>query len=582
MHSIPDRWVVKTMMTTKDTAIVWMILILGAQLRTEPVIKPGPSSGIMMQDAPGFLLTERKILSQKIFVSLDPRISIEKSYNISHFQLVEMQEWYIAHVNRAQMRVQDILEHARKPFINQSISKHERPKRFIGFLIASIVFATLGMVVSTTTSAVNSISIKTLQAEVGDLRENIEYLYQEIEAQKANMEQLIKVVNNIIVTTNLHSELISRSTDLHKSHKQFKDELLFLRDPIMFHTLMFLDEVQNGINDLLHGRVPLYFVSRDMVKKILSELGEAALEEFHINLSFEMGSALPLYIDSERMEICFLLSIPYMDNRNIFQMKYIHNVGTYQDNFHIRIQTPGMITYQLSEPEVFSVPILSECVKFKDNNFQCEGRPFVYDASQALCGLDYVKYGSEKCMVTISKTHDNTSVQAILIVNKWLVSTMEKEANVYYKELIQNKKILLPTPVVIVQVPKDTKVVIGDITLYPVGNDVWESEILIVDAFQGRDPDLKFLLDNKPNHTIELLVKKDNLTINTLRYSLRDKKLLSLNVGTNISEIVTYLLIIGCILWLIFLSKKLHLLNSQVDNNIPLSIWMKRENHSSK
>ncbi|XP_018416313.1 PREDICTED: carbohydrate sulfotransferase 9-like [Nanorana parkeri] len=55
-----------------------------------------------------------------------------------------MQEWYIAHINRAQARVRDILQQARKPIIIQPMSSNERPKRFIGFLIASIVFATLG------------------------------------------------------------------------------------------------------------------------------------------------------------------------------------------------------------------------------------------------------------------------------------------------------------------------------------------------------------------------------------------------------------------------------------------------------
>lgn len=55
---------------------------------------------------------------------------------------------------------------------------------------------------------------------------------------------------------------------------------------------------------------------------------------------------------------------------------------------------------------------------------------------------------------------------------------------------------MIPTPVVIFQVLKDTKVVIGDTTIYPVGNNIWESEVQIVDAFQGHkipmNPDLKF------------------------------------------------------------------------------------------
>lgn len=539
----------------------------------------------MTQDAPGFLLTERRVLTQKIFVNLDPRLSIERKYNISYFQLVEFREWYNAHVDQAQARVRDILDHARKPFIDHPMVKSKRPKRFFGFLIASLVFTALGTVVATTTTIVNSVSIKTLQTEMENLKNNIEFLHQEVEAQKANMERLVSVVNNIVVTTDLHSELISRSTRLHESHERFKYELLFLKDPIMFHTLMFLDEVQSGINDLLRGRVPLYFVSREVIRKMLLEVGEDATDILHINLSFEMGSAMPLYIDPERMEACFLLAIPYMASKNVFQMKYIHNVGTFQDGFHVKIQTPEIVTYQPWEPEELSIPILTECVKFKDHNYQCEGKPFVYDVTRALCGMEYLRHGSETCEVTFSKTQDNFSVKARLVGNKWLVSTTEKEANIYFKELVQNKKVLIPTPVILVKVPKDTRVVIGDVTLYPVGDETWESEIRVVDAFQGREipmnPDLKFLLDNKPNHTIGLLIREGNLTINTLKYSPLDHQMLSTHKGPSISEMVMYVFIIGLIVWLIMLSRKMRQLKLK-DTAASFAIWMKREGRTPK
>lgn len=47
------------------------------------------------------------------------------------------------------------------------------------------------------------------------------------------------------------------------------------------------------MNDFLHGRILLYFVSQDIIWKILVKLGEEVMEEFNVNLSFEMGSALP-------------------------------------------------------------------------------------------------------------------------------------------------------------------------------------------------------------------------------------------------------------------------------------------------
>uniref|UniRef100_A0A803JSC3 ribonuclease H n=1 Tax=Xenopus tropicalis TaxID=8364 RepID=A0A803JSC3_XENTR len=62
-----------TKMPSKMIAILYAVLILGKELHAELIVMPGPSSGIMLQDTAGFIMTNKRILSQKIYMSLDPR-----------------------------------------------------------------------------------------------------------------------------------------------------------------------------------------------------------------------------------------------------------------------------------------------------------------------------------------------------------------------------------------------------------------------------------------------------------------------------------------------------------------------------
>ncbi|CAH2306627.1 Hypothetical predicted protein [Pelobates cultripes] len=289
-------------------------------------------SGILIQETPGFILTEKRILTRRVFVSLDPKISIEKAYNISSMQLPELQTWYQMHLQRAQDRVRNILEQARKPFVSSSIPMSNRPKRFLTAIIVALVCATVGAVVATGMSAANSITVQKLDMEIYALKQHINDIHQVVNQQRTLLQDVLTIVEDTVVTTNLHSELITKSTELHQSHDLFKRELLFLHDPILFHTLAFLDEVQTGMIEFAGGHIPLYFVSKDIVHAMLASVDGETIEPMQLNLDFEMGSAIPLLIDPERMEICFLLAIPYVTLKDIFQMKTM-----YYDNNDIMV-----------------------------------------------------------------------------------------------------------------------------------------------------------------------------------------------------------------------------------------------------
>ncbi|CAH2324746.1 Hypothetical predicted protein [Pelobates cultripes] len=147
-----------------------------------------------------------------------------------------------------------------------------RPKRFLTAKIVALVCATVGAVVTTGMSAANSITVHKLDMEIYALKQLIININQVIKQQRTLLQDVLTIVEDTVVTTNLHSEIIAKSSELHQSHDLFKHELLFQHDPILFHTLVFFDEVQTGMIELAGGRIPLYFLSKDIVNAMLASV----------------------------------------------------------------------------------------------------------------------------------------------------------------------------------------------------------------------------------------------------------------------------------------------------------------------
>ncbi|CAH2276544.1 Hypothetical predicted protein [Pelobates cultripes] len=72
-------------MSEKDVACFWIVLLLCQELRTDPIAEMGPSSGILIQETPGFILTEKRILTRRVFISFDPKIPIETTFHRCSF-----------------------------------------------------------------------------------------------------------------------------------------------------------------------------------------------------------------------------------------------------------------------------------------------------------------------------------------------------------------------------------------------------------------------------------------------------------------------------------------------------------------
>ncbi|CAH2320915.1 Hypothetical predicted protein [Pelobates cultripes] len=185
-------------MSKKDVACFWIVLLLCQELRTNPITEVGPSSGIPIQETPGFILTEK---NERVFVSWDPKISIEKAYNISSMQLPELQTWYQMHLQRAQDCVRNILEQAQKPFVSSTVPMSNRPQKFLTSIIVAFVCITVGAVVATGISAAISITVEKLDMEINALKQHINDIHQVIKQQRTLLQDVLTIVEDTVVTT---------------------------------------------------------------------------------------------------------------------------------------------------------------------------------------------------------------------------------------------------------------------------------------------------------------------------------------------------------------------------------------------
>ncbi|KAE8606260.1 hypothetical protein XENTR_v10010649 [Xenopus tropicalis] len=107
-------------------------------------------------------MTNKRILSQKIYMSLDPRCVIERQVNVSNIRSPEIQTWYQLHIEYSQKRITQILEQTGKTLIREPFSSNQRPKWFISAIVAAIIFAVVGNVFATGVTIANSKSLKTM------------------------------------------------------------------------------------------------------------------------------------------------------------------------------------------------------------------------------------------------------------------------------------------------------------------------------------------------------------------------------------------------------------------------------------
>ena len=321
----------------------WVFGILLTLHVTTPleVVEPGPPTGIVLQGIPGLLITHCDLYTQRIYVRLDPwavyRQHIRLPPRLTEGRLSGTQTHDT--VEHAKQITVHTLEQLRKFLITEEdLSGRRRPKRFLGGLLAAA--SAIGSLFSIGLSATNSISVRTLQKHMGELDEEMPEIQQRLLLQQEQLQGLGKTLQGTIVTVNLHSAILNNTLHVVETLSQVvKEDITYVR---IVRDLMqdLLREISSSVNSLSNGKIPAYLVSLDLVEQILRSATTTIVQSSQIHLAYSLGSAIPISVDPQNLEIGFILNLPIIETQNIYRLKSVLNVGFWKGNNHIHLKTP--------------------------------------------------------------------------------------------------------------------------------------------------------------------------------------------------------------------------------------------------
>ncbi|XP_069481693.1 uncharacterized protein [Ambystoma mexicanum] len=451
-----------TMIIAPATWIMILMIVGGLKATgAQVMIEPGPASDIAVEEAPGFIMGNRRLIYQNMYIPMNTDNLIERFINTTGIVTDQTRDWLELRKEDAKQTIRDMVMQLEKTFVNSMDIKKRRWKRGMVLLVVSLVMSIIGAVIGTTMSTANVISVGTLSAKVQQLTYDLDMIQKALDGIRGGLDDQGKFVNETVISLNEQAEILQHSKKVMIKHDQILSDIMNIINPLDRLLTNYMMEVQTAISQLIQGHIPLYFVSQDIVHQMMERITKGEMEVMQVKTAFEMGSAMPLYVNLERMEIRFLLCIPYIAPELIYQTKWVHNVGFWQEGKYIKIKTPEVVAFQSWEPEVYLIPNLGTCMRIKEHNNMCPGKPCVPDATDAICGLKSDPGVSGGCEVVISNLGGDELSQTKLVKNRWLVSTSVKNYTVTH--LIHGTFVVkqLKYNVFYLQVPKDTIVSVG-------------------------------------------------------------------------------------------------------------------------
>ncbi|XP_030062668.1 uncharacterized protein LOC115472519 [Microcaecilia unicolor] len=503
-------------------AMVLTTLLMGSLSK---MIEPGPMSGVVLQDTPGFLIAQSQIVTQKVVVSLDPMHVILRHFNVTILgKSLSTQTWFFNYMQYARDQVKNILAQLEKVMVQPVQPQNARSKRFVG-IVGGLIFSALGSLFGASMSVANAISVRQLQATIKSLEADLKNVESKLHSQQNQLIAQGKTIADTVTLVNLHTRQIEINTmDLSVLKGAVNEERLFIH-PVKDLMQDLFRELDTSVSNLMLGHIPTYLVPSAVIREAFAKITRLPIEPFQIQTAFHLGMALPLMLDMERMEIAFLLQLPFIGPENVYQLKQVLNVGTWHDNLYLHVETPQYVAYQQEDPQHYLVPNLDLCQKAKDIHWLCPGKPFLKDSTEALCGLSTEKV-QEKCKVQVSKYEDFSETTVAVVDTVWMISTPNMELTVTFLKHDVINRFSLPCNVCLIAVPKYSVVNVGGVSLFYLDTDSVISELEILDVFRGHPIDFALdvmpFLQSKNSHTVELAVNQDSIQISDYKHHPSD------------------------------------------------------------
>ena len=153
----------------------WFFLVLQA-VQPDDVVEPGPRTGIVLQDAPGLLLINCQLYTQRVYVRLDPS-DVYNKHAIVPKELPSDRRYMNS-------QTQTTLEHAHLRTVaeihsNWGGTRWDKVPEVIprGLLTA---VSEIGSPFSIGLSAANSVSLSTIKKQMSELREEMPEIQQTV------------------------------------------------------------------------------------------------------------------------------------------------------------------------------------------------------------------------------------------------------------------------------------------------------------------------------------------------------------------------------------------------------------------
>ncbi|XP_070402000.1 uncharacterized protein [Nothobranchius furzeri] len=460
---------------------LWIFCILFGSTAATPsaIIKPGPPTGMVLQDNPGLLITHCRIHTQRIVVRLDP-------WDVYHKHVIPApppHKSIIGTVQHAKRTTAYMLAQLQKFIVTEDdLGENNRPKRFLGGLIAAV--SAVGSLFSVGLSAANTISLKTVQRHIAELQDEMPEIQGNLLLLDRKQEALTKTLQGTLVTVNLHSALINESLRAIKTLSDtIHQDIVYTR---VVRDLMqdLLREIGSTLDSLVEGRIPAYLVPMDLLKDVLTAATPSTVHTSQIHLAYSLGSAIPIHVDAEKLELGFLLNVPIIETPHIYRLKSMLNVGFWKNGKHFHLKTPSFLAYQDADSKLYLTPNLDLCTKTKDIHWVCLGNPFVRDVANYQCGLRS-DAPLQNCQATVTLKDVDMDTRVERAGDRWLISTPVDSALVTYDQHNVATELQLPNQTFFLSVPPGAIVHLENLALHHLNLEQHDSEIEIMDAFQG-------------------------------------------------------------------------------------------------
>lgn len=539
-------------------APLWILCIFLALQTTlaSDIVEPGPQSGIVLQDAPGLLLTNCRVHTQRVYARLDPWDVYRKHFRSpSQMNLETGPTSEIgSNIEHAKRTTSHMLEQLQKFIVTEEeLSGKARPKRFLGGLLTAA--SAIGSLFSVGLSAVNTVSLTAVKREISTLKEEMPEIQSRLLTQQETLQDLGKTLQGTILAVNMHSTLINNTVHaVDRLATIMRSEVKYVR---VIRDLMqdLMREVSSSLSTLGGGKIPPYLIPLSMVDNILRATTTTNVYSSQIHLAYSLGSAIPIFVDPKNLEIGFILNLPIIERQNIYRIKSVLNVGFWNNGVHVRLQTPPTIAYHDDNPSIYLIPNLDMCTSTKDIHWVCPSNPFIRDTTDRLCGLS--KVPDQKCAAQLSTKDEVTETRVERAGNRWLINTPQTDILISYDQHNTATRMKLPNQTSLLSVPLGATVHVGDITLHHLSSDQYETEVEMPNAFPGHELEINATLQEQllleGTKTVQFSLHPTGIDTMFLRY----RSTPSSDQGSLIYQISLGLLVSGWVIT-VFIAITLH------------------------